>query len=300
MVKRMTQPKALVITAAGINCDLELLHAFEAAGCAASRVHLNRLIAEPRLLRAFELIGLPGGFSFGDAIAAGRIMAQLIRKHLYSALVEAVERGVPIIAPCNGFQIAVQAGLLPGPMSASGGWPSEPAKQIVTLAPNASGRFVDRWARVEAPANTRCIWTKGLTRPVETSSLPIAHGEGRVVAASDALVSQLERAGQIALRYAADDNPNGSVADIAGICDGSGLIFGLMPHPERYTRMTQHPFWTRLSEHDRASETLGLSIFRQAVKYVTNQSSGGGTAALRSLNEPPSAMRACEPVRFSS
>jgi phosphoribosylformylglycinamidine synthase I len=263
----MAKPNAIVITAAGINCDLELAHAFELAGCSAVRVHMNRLIADPALLERYQLIGLPGGFSFGDAIAAGRIMAQLIRKHLFGPLMSAVERGVPIIAPCNGFQIAVQAGLLPGPGEGEP-WPEEPARQVVTLAPNASSRFVDRWVRVEIPTNTTCIWTHGLHAAEDTSMLPVAHGEGRFVPASMKLIDQLDAAGQIAIRYAVDDNPNGSVADIAGICDRSGLIFGLMPHPERYATCTQHPFWTRLGSSDREGVPLGLAMFKQAVAFV--------------------------------
>lgn len=288
----MAKPNALIITAAGINCDLELEHAFNTAGANATCVHINSLIAEPALIENYQLIGLPGGFSFGDAIAAGRIMAQLIRKHLYMPLVEAVQRGTPIIAPCNGFQIAVQAGLLPGP-GANASWPDEPARQIVTLAPNASSRFVDCWSHVEIPENTNCIWTRGLTASAETSMLPVAHGEGRFVPASNDLIEQLEAAGQVAIRYTEDGNPNGSVNDIAGICDASGLIFGLMPHPERFTRFTQHPFWTRLAPQQRQGVTLGLAMFEQAVEYVTNSDSQGNSAG-------NSASRHGSPVRCHS
>jgi len=270
----MAKPNALIMTAAGINCDLELARAFTLAGCHAERVHINQLIANPSLLATYQLIGIPGGFSFGDAIAAGRIMAQLIRKHLYGALVEAVQRGVPIIAPCNGLQIAVQAGLLPGP-GEDESWPSAPAKQTVTLAPNASSRFVARWPRVEIPTDTKCIWTRGLSAADDVFMLPVAHGEGRFVPAEVAMIDRFGAAGQIALRYTPDDNPNGSVADIAGICDRTGLIFGLMPHPERFTRMTQHPFWTRLMPDEREKTTLGLAMFKQAVAFV----SGGKSAA---------------------
>ena len=293
----MAKPNALIITAAGINCDLELAHAFEAAGASAERVHINSLIADPRLVERYQLIGLPGGFSFGDAVAAGRIMAQLIRRHLYGALVHAVERGVPIIAPCNGFQIAVQAGLLPGPMAGER-WPREPARQVVTLAPNASSRFVDRWAHVEIPAHTRCIWTHGLRADENMAMLPVAHGEGRFVAANHSMIAQLDAAGQIAVRYAANDNPNGSVADIAGICDASGLVFGLMPHPERFTRFTQHPFWTRLLGDVRTGATLGLAMFQQAVAFVSD-----GAAAKRQTGRTSGSggdARCSAPVRLSS
>ena len=205
-------PNALIITTAGINCDLELGHAFELAGAQPQFLHLNRLMADPSLIEQFDLIGLPGGFSYGDAIAAGRIAAQLMRRSLYPAFVRAIERGVPI-----------------------------------------------------------CIWTQGITADPVTSLLPIAHGEGRFMVESEDLLNRLEERGQIAIRYAEDDNPNGSIANIAGICDASGLVFGLMPHPERFTRWTHHPFWSRLSESDRHGETLGLKMFRNAVAHVTER-----------------------------
>jgi phosphoribosylformylglycinamidine synthase len=254
-------PRALVITAAGINCEEELLHAFRLAGADAELVHLNALIDDPRRVDHYDLIGLPGGFSFGDAIAAGRVMAALMREKLYPALVRAIERGAPIIAPCNGFQIAVQMGLLPGPPPGAP-WPESAPRPEATLGRNASGRFVDRWCAVEIPARTRCIWTAGISAPEPLMALPVAHGEGRFIAPE---LARLERDGQIALRYARGDNPNGSEADVAGICDASGLVFGLMPHPERYTRATHHPTWTRLPSALRATEPLGLRIFRNAV-----------------------------------
>lgn len=263
-------PNALIITTAGINCDLELGHAFELAGAQPQFLHLNRLMADPSLIEQFDLIGLPGGFSYGDAIAAGRIAAQLMRRSLYPAFVRAIERGVPIIAPCNGFQIAVQMGLLPGPESPET-WPSDPPRPSVALAQNESARFIDRWCAVEIPAATNCIWTQGITADPVTSLLPIAHGEGRFMVESEDLLNRLEERGQIAIRYAEDDNPNGSIANIAGICDASGLVFGLMPHPERFTRWTHHPFWSRLSESDRHGETLGLKMFRNAVAHVTER-----------------------------
>jgi phosphoribosylformylglycinamidine synthase I len=260
-------PRALIITTAGINCDRELAASFESAGAAARFMHLNELMADPSLIDEFDLIGLPGGFAHGDAVAAGRIAAQLIRRRLYPAFVRAIERGVPMIAPCNGFQIAVQVGLLPGPEEGEP-WPSAPPAPSVALAHNSSARFIDRWVRIEIPAATRCIWTRGLTVNAASGRLPIAHGEGRFIPASDEVLRRLEAGGQIAVRYAADDNPNGSVANVAGICDASGLVLGLMPHPERYTRWTQHPFWTRLGDEDRVGDPPGLAMFRNAVAHA--------------------------------
>lgn len=257
---------ALVVTAPGINCDLELCRAFEISGAEVETIHLQRLARQPSLVDRFRLIGLPGGFSYGDDIAAGRVMAQLIRHTLYPALAAAIERGVPMIAPCNGFQIAVQAGLLPGP-AAGARWPDEPGQPTVALGPNAASRFHDAWIRVEIPSYTRCVWTRGLRFATGTDLLPCAHGEGCFTTDEESL-RQLKSAGQIAVRYAAADNFNGSLDAIAGICDASGLVFGLMPHPERYVRWTQHPVWTRLDPAVRQGDPPGLAMFRQAVAHA--------------------------------
>ena len=260
-------PKALIITTAGTNCDRELALAFELAGATAELVHLKRLLAQPVLVDRYDLIGLPGGFSYGDAVAAGRIAASLMRQHLQVAFVRAIERGVPIIAPCNGFQTAVQIGLLPGPVPGAP-WPKGPPAPSVALSPNRSGRFVDRWVRIEIPEGSRCIWTQGLGGSPVTTMLPVAHAEGRFTALNEETLAQLHAQGQIALRYASGDNPNGSTGDVAGLCDATGCVFGLMPHPERYTRWTHHPFWTRLSKEDRRGDPPGLAMFRNAVAHV--------------------------------
>ncbi|MEC8320861.1 MAG: phosphoribosylformylglycinamidine synthase subunit PurQ [Planctomycetota bacterium] len=261
-------PRALVVTAPGINCDGELARAFHEAGAEPEPVLFSRLRRDPSIVDGFDLVGLPGGFSYGDDAGAGRILAQLIRRDLYPALSNAVARGVPMIAPCNGFQIAVQAGLLPGPDDGMA-WPEEPARPTVALAPNEMGRFRDDWTRVEIPSDTRCIWTRGLADVADVVRLlPSAHGEGRFVA-EQAIVDSLESDGCVAVRYADDANFNGSVGRIAGICDRSGLVFGLMPHPERFTRWTQHPTWTRLDATHRSEAPLGLRMFRNAVVHAT-------------------------------
>ena len=257
---------ALIVTTAGTNCDRELATAFRRAGATPTFVHVNRLRRAPSMVDRFALIGLPGGFSYGDAIAAGRVQAQLLRA-VYPAMVAAIERGVPIIAPCNGFQVAVQLGLLPGP-DAGTPWPEAPAEPVTALAPNVTARFIDRWVRMDVPATTRCIWTAGLDLCADTAVLPIAHGEGRFIVDAPSRLEQLEANGQIAVRYAPDDNPNGSTGHVAGICDATGLVFGLMPHPERYTRWTQHPSWTRLHADVRRSDPPGLQMFRNAVRHA--------------------------------
>lgn len=259
--------RALVIRTAGTNCDGELIRAFTLAGAATQSVHLDKLVAEPRQLDEFDLIGFPGGFSYGDDIASGRVFAVRLRERLYPALRAAAERGALMIGVCNGFQVLTQVGLLPGPMDGAG-WPDEPPPQTCALADNEHARFIDRWVRIEPVGGTVCAWTRHLSEtdwPEEAMTLPIAHGEGRFVATSDAILDLLTTRGQIALRYADGHNVNGSQRRIAGICDASGRIFGLMPHPERYLDWSRHPFWTRLGSDVRRGETPGLSIFRAAV-----------------------------------
>ena len=181
--------KALIITAPGINCDLELAEGFLLAGAETSTMHIRELLENPNAIDEFDLIGLPGGFSYGDAIAAGRVMANLMRKTLYPKFVEALQRGVPMIAPCNGFQIAVQLGLLPGPND-SHAFSEQAPVPTIALAQNNTARFIDKWVNFEVPKNSRCIWTKDLSVSQALSCIPIAHGEGRFVA-SDEVVQRL-------------------------------------------------------------------------------------------------------------
>jgi phosphoribosylformylglycinamidine synthase len=284
-----SRPRALIIRTAGTNCDAEMVRAFDLAGAAPSLIHVDRLIANPQQVADFDLIGFPGGFSYGDDIASGRILAMKLREKLYPALRDAARRGVPMIGACNGFQVMVQVGLLPGPNSGAGAvvgrsgpatrssiapdWPEDSAPpQSASLSFNAAGRFIDRWVGIAANPNSPCIWTQGLTtsdiqHPTsDIMVLPIAHGEGRFVTANPEVLKDLQANNQIALTYA--DNPNGSQADIAGICDPSGRIFGLMPHPERYLDWTLHPFWTRLDPSLRQGPTPGLKMFQNAVQAV--------------------------------
>jgi phosphoribosylformylglycinamidine synthase len=256
------QPRALIIRAAGINCDRELAHAFELAGAATAAVHVNELIERPHLIEKADLIGFPGGFSYGDDIAAGRIFANRLRHRLFEPLKEAIKCNVPIIGICNGFQVITKLGLLPDP---------DAGRQTATLADNAGGRFIDKWVSLVVPDHTVSIWTRGLTR----LDLPIAHGEGRFVPQSPQLLRFWQESGQIALRYDTSPaatfpgNPNGSVDDIAAVCDATGLVLGLMPHPERYTHATNHPHWTRRSAEQLAATPAGLRLFQNAVQFVT-------------------------------
>lgn len=258
--------KTLILRTAGTNCDQETAHAFELAGAQCDFVHINRILENKSLLENYGIAALPGGFSYGDDIAAGKILANQIMNHLRDAMARFLAAGKPVIGICNGFQVLVKTELLPGSSGKNGG-------QTCTLTNNDSGRFIDRWIHL-AVKSDKCIWTKGL----EPFELPIAHGEGKFVPGSDAVRKHLWDNGQVALVYARPDgkaaggeepwNPNGSVDDIAGVCDGSGLVFGLMPHPERFVDPTQHYAWTRRGKLDQPG--AGLSVFRNAVEFVKN------------------------------
>ena len=266
-------PRALIIRTAGINCDEELAYAFSIAGAEPELVHLNTLMRDPARFDRYSIIALPGGFSYGDDVAGGAIFAMHVRETLYPAFRRAVaERAVPVFAVCNGFQVAAKVGLLPGPALGEP-WPEDaPPAQTVTLTNNERDRFIDDWLRIEVNLDSACIWTRDIAgEPDTTMLLPIAHCEGRFVAAPD-VIGELERSNLIALRYSESDNVNGSMNRIAGICDASGLIFGLMPHPERYVEWIHHPFWTRLDSSIREKQIpLGLQIFRNAVEHARSR-----------------------------
>lgn len=240
-----------------------MCRAFEMAGAAVDLRHLDAICAEPERLAGYDLVGFPGGFSYGDDVASGRIFAMRVRERVIPALREAAARGVPMIGACNGFQVLVQCGLLPG-------WPEsagEPPAQSLALAHNAGGRFVDRWVGMLPDGAGRCVWTQGLEEfGPEVLMFPVAHGEGRLVARDEAVLRRLEESGQVALRYT--DNYNGSAGAIAGVCDPTGRILGLMPHPERFLDWNRHPWWTRLPPGVRQGPTPGLRVFLNAVEAV--------------------------------
>ena len=265
------KPRALVVRTAGTNCETELVRAFTLAGCDVDLVHVDRLACDATLIERAEIIGFPGGFSYGDDIASGRILAARLRETVWPAIRDSAARGVPMIGVCNGFQAMVQMGLLPGP-EAGGEWPTDgPPEATVALCENAGGRFIDRWVGVE-PVGDRCIWTRGLAGLGDgldetAMMLPIAHGEGRFVARDAGVLESLESGGHVALRYR--EPVNGSEGDIAGICDATGRLFGLMPHPERYLDWTRHPAWTRLGLcGDVDGPTPGLLMFVGAVAAI--------------------------------
>jgi phosphoribosylformylglycinamidine synthase len=254
------KPKALILRTAGTNCDAETAAAFELAGANTLIVHVNRLLENAGVMRDVQILAFPGGFSFGDDIAAGKIFANQLTHHLSDSLSDFVAAGKPIIGICNGFQILVKTHLLPGPLAGKTG-------QTCTLTNNDSGRFIDRWVSLKAQGQ-KCIWTTD----VNELDLPIAHGEGKFVPANEAVREALWKNDQVALVYSAE-NPNGSTDAIAGVCDASGLVFGLMPHPERHLWRVQHPAWT--SRPDPGGTGAGLQIFKNAVAHVTSAVGAG-------------------------
>ena len=263
----MSTPSALVIRTAGINSEVELCRAFTLAGATVDLVHLDRLINDPTQIQRYDLIGFPGGFSYGDDISSGRIMAMHTRQKLLPELVAAADRGVPMIGICNGFQVLTQIGLLPGL--------GNEREASVALCENTCGHFIDDCVAIEPNQDSPCIWTRDLVARTGAGSdepellMTIGHGEGRFVTRNDAVLEQLQQNNQIALRYC--DDVNGSVDRIAGICDPSGRIMGLMPHPERMLDWNRHPYWTRLPKSVRETHAPGLGMFISAVEAVSTQ-----------------------------
>ncbi len=255
---------ALVVTGYGINAQDELREAFEIAGAHAEIQHIQNVIEKPDLLLKADYLGFPGGFSFGDHLGSGRVLANLFLLKLRPALETFIEQGGLVIGICNGFQTLVKSGLLPGFVNKTSS-AQNPTKQnhekeiamtpLVSLIHNTQGTFIDTWVPVEFPENSRCVWTQGLAPRL----FPIRHGEGRFVA-DEHVLDVLEREGLVAVRYR--DNPNGSMRGIAGICDRTGRVFGLMPHPEASIHAEVHPDRRRSMEN-----LLGTDIFINAVAY---------------------------------
>ena len=249
------KPRVLVLRAAGTNCDAETAYAFSLVGAEPTVMHVNALRAEPGALQRFQVLAIPGGFSYGDDISSGRVFANELMSVLREELLAFIDRGGFAIGICNGFQVLVKAGLLPR-LGSRGQAPVQQA----TLTDNTSGLYRDCWVRC-AGDPTRCQW---IPDDLEVE-LPVAHAEGRF-AAPDPVIKALADARQVALRYTQGTNPNGSASDIAGICDDSGRVFGLMPHPERFLRWENHPRWTR---EPRRAEGDGVRFFRAAIGRLT-------------------------------
>jgi len=253
----------IVLRTAGTNCDRETVFAFENGGAQTEAVHINQLFEKKRSLADYHVLAIPGGFTYGDDIMAGRILANELRLRLGDELKAFIRDGKLVIGICNGFQVLVRAGFLPGPCQAAG------EIQSVTLTNNDSGKFEDRWVHLKRSG--RCVWTDGLD---DVLFMPVAHAEGKFVPRDQSVLRNLKENGQVVFRYTNARgepgtypvNPNGSLDDIAGITDTTGRVLGMMPHPERHYLREHHPFWTRLKPT--SSLGAGASIFKNGLRYV--------------------------------
>jgi len=257
----MSKVPVLVIAGYGINSEYELVDGFRLAGAEPVRVHLSDVVEARVKLSDFRIIAFPGGFSFGDHIASGRVLAVKIQAHLGEQLREAVSRGTLVIGICNGFQVVTKLGLLPLLTGAPA--PGAEFVQEATLTFNDSGKYEDRWCPIVADPQSPCVWTRGLDK----FELPVRHGEGKWIHRDDAVRNAILDGHLACLRYGSSEypgNPNGSQDDIAGVCDPTGRIFGLMPHPEVFLHGTQHPRWTR-GDIAPEAEGAGLAILRNGV-----------------------------------
>ncbi len=268
--------RALVLRAPGINCDRETAQACRLVGFETDLLHINQLLKSPERLLNYHLLVIPGGFSYGDDLGAGTLLAKNLVIHLGKQLQQFIDEGRLVLGICNGFQVLVRAGLLPGKLSVSSDVSQVP---ITSLTNNASAQFECRWVTLSSQRSP-CIFTQGIDHPIE---LPVAHGEGQFVLADPALLSVLQENGQIPLVYTIHarqispssatslsssllpypGNPNGSIGNVAGVCNAQGNVFGLMPHPERYIHALQHPQRRGTQGHGD-----GLSLFKNAYEYI--------------------------------
>ncbi len=251
--------KAIVLRVEGTNCDLEIAEALRLAGAEPRLIHMNQLLSRDVHLETFQMLALPGGFAHGDDISAGKIFAAILKHKLGKSVKKFVDSGKPVIGVCNGFQVLVKAGILPG---FERGPQSEWWTQEATLATNDCGTFVDRWVHLKTATSGKSLFSSGLK---ETLFLPIAHGEGKFVIKPE-LLERLIDSGQVAFTYSPGENPNGSLLDIAGICNPAGNVLGMMPHPERFLTKYTHPYWTAMP--GLPEEGDGLRLFKNAVEYA--------------------------------
>lgn len=261
----MKKVKVLVLRTAGTNCDKETAFAFKKAGAAAELVHINRLSSGESRLCEYQILAIPGGFSYGDDIASGKILANELKYQIGKDVRKFIQDGKLVIGICNGFQILVKSGFLP---NLSG-------EEMVeaTLTMNDSAKYEDRWVylkRGKGQVKNKCVWTQGIN---DIIYLPVAHGEGKFIPKDKKILATLKRDGLIVFEYVDENgnrkdfpyNPNGSVENIAGICDKTGRIFGLMPHPERHISFLQHPRWTRQKKRLIGD---GFAIFKNGVDFA--------------------------------
>ena len=256
----MITPKVLILRTAGTNCDYETQYAFEKAGAKVDVVHINILLTNKKILTEYQILTLPGGFTYGDDISAGKILANQIKYNLEEDVKAFINQKKLILGICNGFQTMTKAGILP----------SMTDHQEATLTYNDSNKFEDRWVYLKI-CSSKSVFIKEEDIPV--LYLPVAHGEGKFVTKDENILNKIATNHQIVFKYANDRgeeagypwNPSGSVQNIAGICDPTGQILGMMPHPERHAEPTQHPRWTRNGLKEWGE---GFLIFKNAVHYV--------------------------------
>jgi len=269
----MRDVNALVLTGFGLNCDIETAHALELSGAHVQRIHINALIDEPDRLDSCHILVFGGGFSWGDDHGAGVLQAVRMKTHIGDRILTFIDAGNLVMGICNGFQTLANFGLLPG-------IGRQYAARCVALTANDCGNFRDQWVNLTINPASPCVFTRG----IEQIELPVRHGEGKFYA-TDEIIAQLIDRNLVVMQYADDRgqaaggkfpaNPNGSLEDIAGICDPSGRVFGLMPHPEAYNHVTNHPDWTldcqrrlRLAEPRHSLERLGVHLFKNAVDFI--------------------------------
>lgn len=262
--------KVIVLRAAGTNCDIETKFGFDYLGANTDLIHINKLISSEIKLKDYHILAIPGGFTYGDDISAGKIMAVQLIYTLKHQIKNFIEEGKLIIGICNGFQVLVKAGILPG---------NEFFTQQASLTLNDSGKFEDRWVYLESVTSNqlpvtrerKCVWAKGIK---DIIYLPVAHAEGKFIPQNRQILQTLKENNQIVFQYATKEgkiaknfpeNPNGSVEAIAGICDGTGRILGMMPHPERNILFHHHPHWTRKPQKHLCD---GVKILENGIEYV--------------------------------
>jgi phosphoribosylformylglycinamidine synthase len=245
----------IVLRTAGTNCDVETSYAFKMAGATVDLVHINELARNEKFLKDYQILAIPGGFTYGDDIGSGKILANEMKYKLGGDLKNFINSGKLVIGICNGFQVLVKAGILPGINTGS---------MEATLSFNDSGSFIDKWTLLRVTSYelrvTKCAWIRDLP---DVIYLPIAHGEGKFIPRDKDVLRRLKKNDQVVFRYV--DNPNGSIDDIAGICDTTGRVLGIMPHPERHILGTQHPGWTRKGLKGYGD---GFQIFKNGVDYI--------------------------------
>ncbi len=267
------KPKAIVVTGNGTNCEREMAHACRLAGAEADIVHTSLLFSGEKRLKDYNFLNLPGGFLDGDDLGSARAGAVRFRfgavslpdgaRRFMDDLTEFISSGGLVLGVCNGFQLMVKMGLLPG-------FDGEYTKPRVSLMHNDSGRFEDRWVSLAVDPASPCVFTSGM----EKIYVPVRHGEGKFVPGDPETFERMARERLFVVKYADGEgnptmdypaNPNGSTDAVAGVCDPTGRLFGLMPHPEAFLHRTNHPRWTR---EEMPEEGQGLRIFRNAVDYI--------------------------------